>query len=281
VRKLNPSSEDGFLLVGYSQIGQGQLDQATQTYQELQKLGPRGASLAASALANMAMYQGKYREAQKILESAIKVDLSDKQPDRAADNLAMLSATVLSRGDKAAAISAAQKALSSSQSEKIKFLTARSYVETGEVGKAREVATALSSQLQSEPQAYSKMILAEIALKEHDAKQAIQLLTDAQNLVDIWIVHFDLGRAYLEAGAVAEADGEFDRCIKRRGEALELFSDDMPTYSYLPPVYYFQGRARDGLKSSGAVDSYKAYLDIRGAAGEDPLLPEIRKRLKQ
>ena len=276
VRKLNPSSEDGFLLVGYSQIGQGQLERATETYQELQKLGPRGASLAASALANIAMYEGKYREAQKILENAIKVDLAEKQPDRAADNLTMLSATALARGDKAAAISAAQRALNSSQSEKIKFLAARSYAEAGDAGKARELATALSKELQSAPQAYSKIILAEIALKEHDAKQAIQLLTDAQKLVDIWIVHFDLGRAYLEAGAVAEADGEFDRCIKRRGEVLELFSDDMPTYSYLPPVYYFQGRARTGLKSPGAADSYRAYLDIRGKAGEDPLLPEVR-----
>ncbi|HET8965838.1 MAG TPA: protein kinase [Candidatus Acidoferrum sp.] len=276
VRKLNPSSEDGFLLLGYAQIGQGQLDQAAQTYQGLQKLGPRGASLAASALANIAMYEGKYREAQKILESATAADLADKQPDRAADNLAMLSSTASSRGDKKAAGAAAQKALANSQSEKIKFLAARAFLEAGDTAKARQLATTLGAQLQSDPQAYSKIILAEAALKEQDARQAIQLLTEAQNLVDIWIVHFDLGRAYLEAGAFAEADGEFDRCIKRRGEVLELFSDDMPTYSYLPPVYYFQGRARDGLKSSGAADSYKAYLDIRGKAGEDPLLPEVR-----
>jgi tetratricopeptide (TPR) repeat protein/predicted Ser/Thr protein kinase len=281
VRKLNPSSEDGFLLLGYAQIGQGQLDQAAQTYQELQKLGPRGASLAASALANIAMYEGKYREAQKILESGIAADLADKQPDRAADNLAMLSSTASSRGDKKAAGAAAQKALANSQSEKIKFLAARAFLEAGDTAKARELATTLGAQLQSDPQAYSKIILAEAVLKEHDARQAIQLLTEAQNLVDIWIVHFDLGRAYLEAGAFAEADGEFDRCIKRRGEVLELFSDDMPTYSYLPPVYYFQGRARDGLKSSGAADSYKVYLDIRGKAGEDPLLPEIRGLLSK
>jgi tetratricopeptide (TPR) repeat protein len=281
VRKLNPSSEDGFLLLGYAQIGQGQLDQAAQTYQGLQKLGPRGASLAASALANIAMYEGKYREAQKILESATAADLADKQPDRAADNLAMLSSTASSRGDKKTAGAAAQKALANSQSEKIKFLAARAFLEAGDTAKAHQLATTLGAQLQSDPQAYSKIILAEAALKEHDARQAIQLLTEAQNLVDIWIVHFDLGRAYLEAGAFAEADGEFDRCIKRRGEVLELFSDDMPTYSYLPPVYYFQGRARDGLKSSGAADSYKAYLDIRGKAGEDPLLPEVRGLLSK
>ena len=123
------------------------------------------------------------------------------------------------------------------------------------------------------------MILGEIALQEHDPRQALQLFMDAQKLVDTWIVHLDLGRAYLDAEAFAEADSEFDRCIKRGGEALELFSDDMPTYSYLPPVYYFQGLARDGLKSSGAADSYRTYLRIREKAGEDPLVPEIRRHL--
>ena len=53
----------------------------------------------------------------------------------------------------------------------------------------------------------------------------------------------------------------------------------MPTYSYLPAVYYYQGRVLEGLKSPGFGDSYRNYLSIRGQAGEDPLLPEIRKRL--
>lgn len=69
-----------------------------------------------------------------------------------------------------------------------------------------------------------------------------------------------MDRAFLDAGAFAEADAEFDRCIQRGGDVLGLFSDDMPTYAYLPPVYYFQGRAPDGLKRTGAADSYKTYL---------------------
>jgi tetratricopeptide (TPR) repeat protein len=279
VRKLNPSSEDGFLLLGYAQIGQGQLTEATETYQELQKLSPRGASLAASALANIALYEGRYRHAQQILESGITADLAAKEPDQAADKFAMLAYAELLQGAKQPALAAANKAIANSQSEKMRFLVARIFVDAGEIAKGRELAATLGSELQSEPQAYSKLILGEAALKEHDPKQALQLLTEAQRLVDIWIVHFDLGRAYLDAGAFAEADSEFDRCIKRRGEVLELFSDDMPTYSYLPAVHYFQGRARDGLKSPGAADSYRTYLSIRGKAGEGPLVPEIRHRL--
>jgi len=57
--------------------------------------------------------------------------------------------------------------------------------------------------------------------------------------------------------------------------------DNVPTFGYFPPVYYLQGRAREGLKSPGFTESYRNYLSIRGQANEDPLLPEIRKRLGQ
>jgi len=83
----------------------------------------------------------------------------------------------------------------------------------------------------------------------------------------------------LEAGAFTQADSEFDRCIKRRGEAQSLFLDEEPTYGYLPPVYYYQGRVREGLKNAGFAESYRTYLSIRGQSKEDPLLPEVRRHV--
>jgi hypothetical protein len=62
---------------------------------------------------------------------------------------------------------------------------------------------------------------------------------------------------------------------------LELFMDDVPTYSYLPVVYYYQGRDREGLKSPDFASFYRTYLSIRGQSTEDPLLADIRRRLKQ
>ena len=57
--------------------------------------------------------------------------------------------------------------------------------------------------------------------------------------------------------------------------------NNVPTYGYYPPVHYYQGRAREGLNSPGSRDSYRTYLSIREKAGEDLLLPEIRRRLAQ
>ena len=83
---------------------------------------------------------------------------------------------------------------------------------------------------------------------------------------------------YLEAGAFTQADSEFDRCIKRRGEALALFLDEEPTFGHFPPVYYYQGRVREGLNTARFAESYRAYLAIRGQSKEDPLLPDVRRR---
>ena len=140
-------------------------------------------------------------------------------------------------------------------------------------------AASLAAELQAEPQAYAKLIEGDIALKGGDARQAIKLFSEANMLLDTWIGHYDLGRAYLDANAFIQADSEFDRCLGRRGEALALFLDEEPTYAYLPSVYYYQGRVREGMKMAGAVESYKSYLGFRGQSKEDPLLADVNRRV--
>jgi hypothetical protein len=152
-------------------------------------------------------------------------------------------------------------------------------VDAGDTAKAQKLATNLSSATTSESQAYGKIIAGLIALKRKDANEAVRQITAATNLLDTWIGRYDLGRAYLEAGAFTEADAEFDECAKRRGEAIELFLDNVPTYAWFPPVYYYQGRAREGMKSAGFADFYKSYLGIRGQAPDDPLVADIRRRI--
>jgi eukaryotic-like serine/threonine-protein kinase len=53
----------------------------------------------------------------------------------------------------------------------------------------------------------------------------------------------------------------------------------VPSYHYLPAVYYYQGRAREGLKSPGAVESYKAFLSIKEKGAGDPLVADAQKRV--
>ena len=47
----------------------------------------------------------------------------------------------------------------------------------------------------------------------------------------------------------------------------------------LPLAHFYQGVARQGLNSDGFAESYGTYLQIRGDANEDPLLPQVRSQL--
>jgi len=279
--QINPSSDVGYHLLDEAQLGQGQISQASESYHKLKNLAGRGASMAATGLADLAVYEGRFTDAVRLLEQGAATDLQAKDPENAANKFASLANTQLLRGEKGAAIAAADKATAHSQSVQVRFLAGRIFAEAGEIAKAQKLSVSLGSELQAEPQAYAKIIEGGSALKQGDSRQAIQALTNADKLLDTWIGRFELGRTYLEAGLFAEADSEFDRCIKRRGEAIELFLDNVPTFGYFPLVYYYQGRVREGLKSPAFSESYRNYLGTRGPASDDPLLPEIRRRLGQ
>jgi tetratricopeptide (TPR) repeat protein/predicted Ser/Thr protein kinase len=273
--QLNPDFFGGYLAEAFADLGQEQLPQAQADYAKVAK---GNASFGAMGLADMALYEGRFSEAAKMLAKGASDDLEAHQPDAAADKFAALAHVQLLRAQKGAALDAAKRALELSNAVKTRFLGARIFAALGDSAKAQELATGLSAEVQVEPQAYGKLIDGEINLVGGDGHGAVARFSEANKLLDTWIGRFDLGRAYLEIGAFPEADSEFDRCIKRRGEALALFMDEMPTYGYFPPVFYYQGRVREGMKSSGFAESYKKYLSIRGKAAEDPLLPEVRRR---
>jgi Tfp pilus assembly protein PilF len=273
--QLNPAYSYGYLAEAFADLGSEQLTQAADVYQKITSMNP---ALGAEGSADLAIYEGRFKEAAEMLQKGAAADLAANRPDGAADKLSELGYTQLLRGDKTAALAAVKSALDLSKDVKTRFIGARIYAAEDENSKATELAQGLSTELEIEPQAYAKLIEGENALKKGDARGAVKLFTEANNLLDTWIGRFDLGRGYLEMGAFTEADSEFDRCIARRGETLALFLDEVPTYGYFPQVYYYQGRVREGLKSDGFKDSYKKYLEIRGAAGEDPLLVEVRRR---
>jgi hypothetical protein len=100
----------------------------------------------------------------------------------------------------------------------------------------------------------------------------------AQKIADTWIGHFYLGQAYLEAKAYEEADSEFDACQRRKGEATALFLDEEPTYHLMPLVDYYNGIAREGMKSPSAIRSFEAFTSVRAKHEQDPLVLDALRR---
>ena len=260
-----------------AELGQGELDSAATTYEQLGKTDALGTSWMSSGLGDLAIQRGKFSEAVGILERGAAAEINARNNEKAAQKYAALAYAHILAKQTVPAISAAEKALAANDTIQIRFLAGRIFVEAGDSKRAEAQIAPLAAEVHAEPQAYAKILQGGLALKRGDAPQAVKLLEEANALLDTWIGRFDLGRAYLEAGKFAEADAEFDRCIQRRGEALALFLNEEPTYAYFPPVHYYRGRAREAMKKPEAAESYRAYLALRGTSTEDALVSDARR----
>ena len=281
-RRAGAAGSVGAAGAGAGPAGPGHdLPTRSRRYEALASVPGAGRTYTVSGLADVALYEGRFADAASLFADGAKADLAENDGDRAAAKFAALAYTELARGRRRAG-PCRRRPGPGQQHRRCRSASwpARIYAAGRRGGRRpRRSPRRLGAELQAEPQAYGKIIDGVIALEQRDPRLAIKLLSEATTLLDTWIGRFDLGRAYLAAGAFPQADSEFDRCLKRSGEALSLFLDEEPTSGFLPPVYYYQGRVREGLKSAGFAEPYRTYLGIREKPGEDPLLPEIRKRI--
>ena len=223
-------------------------------------------------LADVALYQGRSADAVSILTAAAARDRDAKRGDPANQKLATIAETDPSKAGTIAKSVSPRDAQSS-------FKAARALIASGRTDEALKIASQLGAQIEPELQMYGKLIEGEALLKNGNAREALARFDAAKNLSDSWLARYDRGRAYLEMAAYTEADSDFENCMRRRGEATAAFLDDVPTFHYFPPVYYYLGRAQEGLGSASAKESYKQFLAIKQNGGEDPLVADARRRL--
>jgi tetratricopeptide (TPR) repeat protein/predicted Ser/Thr protein kinase len=275
----NPKFDQALRTAALAELGLGHTAEAAASYAKLQAVSSYGASIAATGLADLALYEGKLADAASILQKAIAADLAAKDAESAADRTATLALMQLTLAKTQDAVSSAAKASANSKDPGVIYRAAQVYIAAGQEAKALQLVTPLSQRLETEPQVYAKLIAGEAQLKKGNARDALNSFQEGQKLADTWLGHFDMGRAYLDAGAFTEASSEFDVCLKRRGEATSVFLDDVPSFHVLPAVYYYQGRAREGLNSPGAAESYKTFLAIKEKGAGDPLVADAQRRL--
>jgi hypothetical protein len=204
-------------------------------------------------------------------------DLESMDEESAAAKLTAIASAELARARPGAAVEAAAEALQHSASARTRFLAARAFAQANESAKAEPLIRDLAGQPDAESRAYAKIVEGLIAIERGETRKAVAVIQDANKTFDTWLGLFDLGRALLAAGLPAQANAAFDACLNaRRGEALALFVDEEPTYSYVAPVHYYAGRAKQALGVPAYAESYRDYLDLRRDSAEDPLLAEVR-----
>lgn len=285
VLKLNPKFEKAFLARGLSEIGLGRTAEAVTAFDNMKAISPTGASYASAALADLALYQGRTKDAITVLNEGIALDTSAKNMTGVALKLVALADAYLAAGNSAAAVREAEKALAASASDSVAVTAGLVLARAGKAAAALKIADALGTRLEADPQAYAQLLRAEVILSESEvspteARAAFEQASQGLDFADTWLVHVTLARAYLALNAFAEATSELDAAIRRQGEATALMLDEAPTFRYFPQVHYYKGLAQEGLKSPAATESFEKFLKIKADGDETGgLVAAAKKRV--
>lgn len=278
---IEPSYPKAFVVLALVELAQGRPDGAIRSYEKAQGSDSPEASFATTGLADLALYEGRIRDAIGILEKGIASDRENKSLPLAADKSLMLAQAYLAQGRTGQAVTAADQGLALYRGEEALFAAGLIYLDAGKEDKARTIAGELGKKVQDLHLAYGKLVGGYLSLKRGDMANALKLFEEAQGLVDTWQGRLALGRAYLAANAFTEAESEFEKCAQRRGEALTVYLNDLPTMRTLDSLDYYMGRALEGQgKSAAAKESYAKFLKIKAKA--DPgqaMVEDAKKRL--
>jgi serine/threonine-protein kinase len=267
-------------VVALAELVQGHADRAQAQWEALAAL-PFGGSDGALGLADLALHDGRITDAIAILDKGIAADHAAKNEDAAALKLVTLGHAHALLGHAAEARSALDEALRASQESNIRFWAGRGYIEIGDEHTARTIHDQIAAQLGQQRKVDALILDAELLLAQRKPKDAIDRLEQARGVLDTWLGRLDLARAYIAAGAFAQASSEADVLIRRLGEGGAALVDEQPTGYLLPQPFYYRGRALEGLGDPAAADAYRQVLQRMSAdPPRDPLAIDAKKRLK-
>ena len=268
------------LALAFAQLGQGQLAQAIETYQKLGTIDALGAFASRRPVsATWPRIEGRFSDAVRILEQGAAADLTPRmptEPPRSSRRSPMHS----SCGDRNGAADCGRRKGAGEQQGREDPLPggADPSSRRAKSPEPDRSSPALPRSFRPSLRPTPKSSKVRSRLKEGDRAPGDQGPDRGQRAAR----HLDRplrsraglsGSRRVHAGRfrvrpLHQAPWRGAVVVPGRGAHLRLF----------PAVYYYQGRVREGLKSAGFAESYRAYLNIRGKSKEDPLLPEVRRR---
>jgi len=246
-------------------------DGARSAFEAMSASSDLGESLGNLGIADLEMLRGDFPAAVATLKKGIAHDENISHTRSAATKQVMLAASLAATGDAAKAKSALRFVMEDDSAGRA-VPAALISLQLGDTIIASGIAESLGGNGQLQSRAYALMIEGMLELKAGEPVAAIDKLRAAIDMADLWLIRFQLGKAYLEAGFSAESMDEFQTCYDRIGEATALFLDDRPTWRYTATLPYWFGRAEESLgMGHAAKDKYRTFLRIRpnGVLSED------------
>jgi serine/threonine protein kinase/Flp pilus assembly protein TadD len=274
------ASYDTYLPLAISAIANGKPDAARDAYKKMASQDASGASLAATGLADLALAEGRAAEAITLLQTGIKADQAEKNLAGVQAKEIVLADAFGMQGNLKAAVAAARRAMEVEKSEAQILPAVRWLIAAKQFDEAERLGAELDQSLEQRTRAYGRVVASQVAMARGKRVEAVDAMREGLKLADLWLVRYQLGQAYLAAGAPAEAFREFEECMKRRGEGYAAFLDDVPTARAVVPLNYWMGRAREGMGlMPQAVAEYRTYIAGRAKDSPEPLLKDAIARM--
>jgi tetratricopeptide (TPR) repeat protein/predicted Ser/Thr protein kinase len=279
VLKENPRFEKAYIAMALSALGQERPQDAQEFYHRLAAVSKNGSSMAATGLADLAVLQGRLDEAADGLRRGIASDEAGGRKEEAARKFADLAQVYVKLNRKEDAKRASARAVAGTVQLGALTEAALVYIDAGAPNKAAEISAKFRGKVGVENQAAASVIGGYAQLSASPV-EAIETLGNAQRVLDTWLGHFFLGRAYLLANDYVAAQAEFEACRKRSGEATAVFlGDDVPTARLIPPVWFYLAEGEKGLNASTAIQSYQHFLAFQAPQSQDPLAALARAKV--
>ena len=249
-------------------------------YARMAEVNPRARSLANIGVADLAIAEGRTREAIDLLKVGIADDDAAKSEAGATVKRMAVAEAYELDGDLKAAVPAAAAAVATLKAEPILVPASRIFAASRQQREIDGIVKILANQFEPQKRAYGRIVDALDYMSRERYVDAVDSLKEAVKFADLWLARFYLGVAYATAGRYGEAISELALCQKRRGEATALFIDEVPTYRYLAPLPYWLARAQEGLdQKTQARINYEAFLAGKTGPTKDPLVADARRRL--
>jgi hypothetical protein len=261
------------IIYQYLEIASLFLSKRPDAIAALDKFAKLDPALALPARADLALAEGRLRDAAALLDRGIADDVAQHNDDALEIKREMLAELKLRRGDKAGARTAAAQV---TKQPLRRLQAALVSVAAGDDVRARAVAADFAKELAPSRRAMAKLIEAELLRIHGKPAEAVVALQDALRLTDSPLGHYLLARAALDAKAYPEAYSEPKTCLSRAPEAA-FDIEDIPTYRNVPPFTYYLAKAQEALGSKDAKATYQAFVAIvKDADADDPLAADAK-----
>jgi tetratricopeptide (TPR) repeat protein len=292
--QADPTNAVSWLPIAMSAMDVGDVASARAAYESMIAAagGYQGKGLAADkasgklGLADASIYSGRFESARRDLIGTAEELIEGGNRYLATTVYAATADSYGAEGRLLEAVSAAEDGLSlltereSGRMYPVDTVAALHYVNAQRFEDASSIANSFGESASSEDRAIGLTLEGLIKLHRQEHDSAIQSFHSALQVTDLWLAHFMLGRAYLASGSYEKALDEFQLCHARRGEAMAMFLDDIPTYRMIVPLKYWTAQAQAGLGlTSDAISNLEGFLELRPNGGQ--YVSEARDLLNQ